>query len=82
MGVPLLQRCSDIFGVLLMPLENLEAGLQQALEFRIAGGRNERSLKRAIHGLVISDLIGNVSRVELRAIELRQFSTFRRRLLG
>jgi hypothetical protein len=84
MGVSLtsVQRSSDLFGVLLMPLEDLEAGLQQALEFRIAGGRNEHRLKRAIHGLVIRDLIGNISLVELRAIELRQFSTFLRRLLG
>jgi hypothetical protein len=62
--------------------EWIRGGLQQALEFRIAGGRNERSLKRAIDGLVISHLIGNVSLVELRATELRQFSTFLRRLLG
>jgi hypothetical protein len=48
-----------LFGVLLMPLEDFEAGLQQALEFRIAGGRNERSRKRAVDGLVISDLISS-----------------------
>ena len=45
-----------------MPLEYLETGLQQTLEFGIAGGRNERRLERAIHSLVIRDLIGNPRR--------------------
>jgi hypothetical protein len=71
-----------LLGVLLMPLEDFKAGLQQALEFGISGGRNKRSLKRAIHGRVVRHLIGNVSLVEFRAFELRQFSAFVSRLLG
>ncbi len=37
MRCSLLQFSGDLFGVLLMPLEYLEAGLQQTLEFGIAG---------------------------------------------
>lgn len=35
-----LQFCRDFFRMFLMPLENLEAGLQKALQLGIAGGRN------------------------------------------
>ena len=31
-----------MFGMLLMALEDLQAGLQQALQFGIAGGRDQR----------------------------------------
>src|SRR3977135_2875683 len=37
----LLQRCGDMLGMLLMALKNLQAGLQQALQFRVAGVGNE-----------------------------------------
>ena len=73
MRCSLLQCSGDLFGVLLMPLKNLEAGLQQALEVGIAGGRNERRLERAIYSLVICNFIGNVSLVEFCTIEVRQF---------
>jgi hypothetical protein len=65
------QRSGDFFGVLLVSLEDFESSLQQGLEFGIAGRWNERRLERAIHGLVIRDLIDNVRLVEIRAIELR-----------
>jgi hypothetical protein len=39
MRCSLLQFSGDLFGVLLMPLEYLETGLQQTLEFGIACGR-------------------------------------------
>src|SRR5450631_2157995 len=35
----LFQRRGDVFGVLLVALENLQAGLQQALQFRVIRGR-------------------------------------------
>ena len=54
----LLQRSGDLLGVLLMPLEDFEAGLQKALEFAISGGWNQCRLKRAIHGRVVRYLIG------------------------
>jgi len=78
-AVSLLQFSGDLFGVLLMPLEDFKAGLQQAFEFGIAGRRNESRLKRTIHGLMLCNLIGNIVLVECRALELRQFRTFRRR---
>jgi hypothetical protein len=77
----LLQFTGDLFGVLLMPLKDFKAGSQQAFEFGITGGRNERRLKRAIHGLVIRNLIGNIVLVESRALEPRQFRSFVRRCL-
>src|SRR5262249_42658873 len=78
----LLQCGSDLLGMLPVTLEDFKAGLQQAPEFGICGGRDERDLKRAIHYELIPDLIGKVSLVEFRAIELRQFGAFASRLLG
>jgi hypothetical protein len=49
----LLQGRGGVFGVLLVALKDFKAGLQQALEFGIAGRRNERRLERAIHRFVI-----------------------------
>src|SRR5450759_294342 len=72
----------DVFGMLLVALEDLQAGLQQALELGIAGRRNEQALERAIDGLVIGDLVGDIGLVELRAFELSQFGKFGGRLLG
>jgi hypothetical protein len=42
-----------VFGVLLVALKDLQAGLQQALEFRIARRRNERRLQRGVDRLVV-----------------------------
>jgi hypothetical protein len=38
----------DVFRVLQVALENLQAGFQERLEFGIAGRRNERVLQRAV----------------------------------
>ena len=54
-----------------MPLKEFKASLQQALEFGIAGGWNERRFKRVIHGLMIRNLIGNIGLVEGHTVELR-----------
>ena len=78
----LLQLSGDFFCLLLMSLENLEAGLQQALELGIASGRNERRLKCAIHSLMIRHLVGNISLIEGRAAKLRQFGALVGRRFG
>jgi hypothetical protein len=58
-----------LLGVLLMPLEDFEAGLQKALEFGIGSRWNQCCLKRAIHSRVVRYLIGSVSLVEIRATD-------------
>src|SRR3981081_2138289 len=65
-----------------MSLEDLETGLQQTLELEVAGGRDQRGLERAVHGLVVGRLVGGISLVEFRAIELRQLGLLGRRLLA
>src|SRR3979490_1936512 len=65
-----------------MSLEDLETGLQQTLELEVAGGRDQRGLERAVHGLVVGGLVGGISLVEFRAIELRQLGLLGRRLLA
>src|SRR6476660_4184204 len=69
----LLQFGGDLFGVLLVALENLQAGLQQALQFRVVRGRNKLCLKRAIDRLVIGDFVIDIGLVELRALQLAKF---------
>src|SRR3981081_359419 len=68
-----LQASGDMFGMLLMALENLQAGLQQALQFGIVRGRNKLGLERAIDGLVIGDFVGDIGLVEFRALQLAEF---------
>src|SRR5260370_1532049 len=53
----LLQRRGDVFGMLLMALENLEAGLQPALQLRVVGVGNKRCLHRAFHRLVLAAFV-------------------------
>src|SRR3979411_6157 len=69
----LLQASGDMFGMLLMALENLQASLQQALQFRIVRGRNKLGLERAIDRLVIGDFVGDIGLVEFRALQLAEF---------
>src|SRR4051812_8870363 len=59
----LLQRRGDVLGMLLMALEDLQAGLQQALQFGIAGGGNQQGFERAVDRLVIGDFIGDIGLV-------------------
>ena len=56
-----------------MALENLQAGLQQALQFRIAGGWNEQRLQRAVDGLVVGDFIGDIGLVVGSTTQLAEF---------
>jgi hypothetical protein len=46
-----------MFGVLFMALEYRQAGFQQALELGVAGRRNQQCLKRAVHLLVVGNLM-------------------------
>src|SRR5260370_12540676 len=66
-------RC-NMFGVLLVALENLQAGLQQALQLRVVRVGNERCLQRAIDCLVIGDFVGDIGLVEFRALERADLS--------
>src|SRR5713101_4127567 len=72
MAVSLLEAGGDVFGVLLVALKDLQAGLQQALQLRVGRIRNERRLQRAIDCLVIGDFVGDIGLVELRALELAE----------
>ena len=65
-----------MLGVLLVPLENLQAGLEQALELSVAGGSDEQCLQRPVDRLVVSNLVGDISLVEGHAIELGKLGAF------
>ena len=47
-----------MLGVLLVALEDLQPGLQQALQLGVVGGRNQQGFQRTIDRLVIGDLVG------------------------
>src|SRR5688500_11546377 len=70
-----LQACRKMLGVLLMALEDFQAGLQQRLKLPIIGRRNERLLERPIDGLVVASLVGRVRFIECGAGELFQLSS-------
>src|SRR6266404_2317336 len=72
----LLQAGGDVFGMLLVALENLETSLQQALQLRLVRGWNKRCLQRAIDCLVIGDFVGDIGLVEFRALEPAELSEF------
>src|SRR5205085_8128277 len=71
----------DMLSVLLMTLEDLETRFQEALKLRIDCGGYEDGVKRAIHLLVISDLVRDVGLVELFSLELHQFRSLLSSLL-
>src|SRR5450759_998262 len=73
MSCSLFQRRGDVFGVLFVALENLQAGLQQALQLRVVRVGNKRGLERAVDRLVIGDLVGDIGLVDFRALQLTQF---------
>src|ERR1700680_4563733 len=72
-GGPLLGAGRDVFGMLFVALENLQAGLQQALQFRVVRAGNKRRLKRAIDRLVIGNFVGDIGLVEFGALQLAEF---------
>src|SRR4029453_17025803 len=71
-----------MLGMLLVALENFQAGLEQALELGIAGRRNERAFERAIHRLVVGDFVRDVSLVKGGAVKLRELVPLGRCLFG
>src|SRR6185437_8117415 len=75
------QRAGKLLGVLLVALEDLEPGLQQAFKFRVVRRGNERRLERVVDGLVEGDLVVHVRLVERRAVHGGQLRPFRVRLL-
>src|SRR5262245_7601003 len=77
-----LQRSGEVLGVLLMALEDLQAGGEQILELAIVGGRDQRALQRTVDGLVIGRLILGIGLVEGGAVELLQLRALVARLLG
>jgi len=62
-----------MFGVLLVALEDFQAGLQQALQFGIACRRNQLLLQRTVDRLVIGNLVGDIGLVVRGAGELAEF---------
>ncbi len=61
-----------MLGVLFMALENLQAGLQEILEFGILSRRDQHGLKCAIDLLVIGDLIFDIGLVEFSPFQFCQ----------
>jgi hypothetical protein len=72
----------DVLGVLLMALEYLQAGLQQARELGIVRRRDQRAFECAVDRLVVGDLIIDVRLVKRPALELGEFSALDVGLLG
>ena len=62
----------DVFGVLLMALEDFQPGLQQALQLGIAGRRNQLRLQRSVDGLVVGDFVVGIGLVKRLAVQLCQ----------
>src|SRR5258708_13403836 len=69
MGGSLLEASRDLFGMLFVALENLQAGLQQALQFRVVRAGNKRRLKRAIDRLVIVDFFADIGLLKFGALQ-------------
>src|SRR5215831_18567000 len=72
--LPLFELCGNLFGMLLVTLEDFQAGGEQVFEFRIAGRRNQRVLQSAVDGLMVGHLVADIGLVEGSAVKLRQFA--------
>src|SRR6187399_1454293 len=57
MGLSLLQARRNLFGVLLVALEDFQSCLQQALQLGVAGRRNQQGFQRAVDCLVIGHFV-------------------------
>jgi hypothetical protein len=56
-----------MFGVLLVALEDLQAGRQQVLELAVASGWDKRGLESLVHLPVESDLVLGIGLIERRS---------------
>src|SRR5690242_4835317 len=87
MASSLLQFCRDHLGMLLMALEDFQAGLQQALQLGIVGRRDQLRFQRAVDRLVVGDLVGDIGLVVFGAFQLLELGelvgrVLRQRLAG
>src|SRR5438045_2778644 len=79
LAAPLLQFGDEMAGVLLVLLEELQAGLQQRLQFGILGVGDQRRFQCAVDRLVVGDLVLGVGDVVGVAAQL---GVVRQLLLG
>src|SRR5436189_3817073 len=82
MGLSLFQARRNLFGVLLVALEDFQSCLQQALQLGVAGRRNQQGFQRAVDCLVIGYFVGDIGLVVIRALELVDFGELVGGLLG
>src|SRR6185312_5513122 len=79
--IALFQLVDEHLRVLLMALENLEAGREQILELRIFRVGDQRVLERAVDRLVKGEFVRRVGLIESGAGQLRELLPLGRRLL-
>ena len=53
-----------MLGMLLVAVENLQAGFQETLELGVAGRGNEQAFERAIHLFMVGHFIVDIGLVE------------------
>jgi hypothetical protein len=66
---PLFELSGNMLGVNFMPLKDRQAGLEQVLQVRVLGGRDQQCLQRAIDLLVIRDLVVDIGFIEGGALQ-------------
>src|SRR5690606_16252662 len=66
----------DMLRMLLVTLEQLQAGFEQALQFGVLGRGNEQGFKRAIDLLMEGDLIFDICLVKSSTLELGELGAF------
>src|SRR5262245_11501864 len=68
--------------MLLVALEEFQAGLQQAFELGIVRRGDKRAFERTVDGLMVGNLVVDICLVECRAFELRELGALGCSLLG
>src|SRR3569832_2981934 len=74
------QFMGQVLGVRLMFAEQLQARLQQRLQFAVVGRGDQGLGQGAVDGLVVGDLVGDIGLVEGGALQLVQLGALGRRL--
>src|SRR5215831_6249559 len=70
--LPLFELCGNLFGMLLVTLEDFQPGGEQVFEFRIAGRRNQRVLQSVVNGLMVAHhIVGESANVFVLALVKR-----------